>query len=69
MKPKNGWLVRFYGISAIVGYLILNPLYTYILIIYYLLTRFLDNIFKQTRAHPAHKYHVFLSNMNNSIDY
>ena len=29
-------LVWFYGISIIVGHLILNPLYTYILNIYYL---------------------------------
>ena len=28
------WLVRFYGISTIVGYLMPNPLYTYILNIY-----------------------------------
>ena len=26
-----GWLVEFYGISTIVGYLMPNPLYTYIL--------------------------------------
>ena len=30
-------LVEFYGISTIVGYLMPNPLYTYILDIYYLL--------------------------------
>ena len=29
-----GWVVEFYGISTIVGYLMPNPLYTYILIIY-----------------------------------
>ena len=28
------WLVGFYGVSTIVGYLIPNPLYTYILYIY-----------------------------------
>ena len=28
------WLVGFYGISTIVGYLMPNPLYTYILNIY-----------------------------------
>ena len=28
------WLVWFYGISAIVGYLMPNPLYSYILNIY-----------------------------------
>ena len=27
---KIGWLVVFYGISTMVGYLMLNPLYTYI---------------------------------------
>ena len=29
-----GWFIGFYGISTIVGYLMLNPLYTYILNIY-----------------------------------
>ena len=38
-KPFTIWfgLVGFYGISTIVGYLMLNPLYTYILNIYDLL--------------------------------
>ena len=31
-----GWLVGFYGISTIVGYLMPNPLYRYILNIYQL---------------------------------
>ena len=33
---RNVWfgLVGFYGITTIVGYLMLNPLYTYILNIY-----------------------------------
>ena len=38
-----GWLVWFDGISTIVGYLMLNPVCTYILNIY-LLTHFVDNI-------------------------
>ena len=29
-----GWLVMFYGISTLIGYLIPNPVYTYILNIY-----------------------------------
>ena len=35
-KPLSVWfdLVGFYGISTIVGYLMPNPLYTYILNIY-----------------------------------
>ena len=28
------WLVGFYGISTIIGYLMLNPVYPYILNIY-----------------------------------
>ena len=47
-----GW-VGFYGISTIVGYLMPNPLYTYILNIYDLFTHFYD-IFKQARAHFLH---------------
>ena len=39
-------LVRFYGISTITGYLMSNPVYTYILDIYDLLTYFVVNIFK-----------------------
>ena len=37
MKKKKiaySWLVGFHGISTIVGYLMPNPLYTYILNIY-----------------------------------
>ena len=40
-------LVGFYGISTIVGDLMPNPLYTYILNIYDLEKHFVDNIFKQ----------------------
>ena len=36
LDNKAGWL-GFYGISTIVGYLMPNPLYTYILNIYDLL--------------------------------
>ena len=44
-----GWLVRFYGILTIVGYLMPNPFYTYIFTMNDLLhNTFLDNIFKQT---------------------
>ena len=38
------WLFGFYGISTIVGYLMPNPLYTYILNIYDFKTHFVDNI-------------------------
>ena len=38
--------VWFYGISTLVGYLMSNSVYTYILNIYDLLTYFVDNIFK-----------------------
>ena len=31
-----GWLVVFYGTSILIGYLMPNPVYTYILNIYYL---------------------------------
>ena len=39
-------LIGFYGISTHVGNLMLNPVYTYILNIYDLLTYFFENIFK-----------------------
>ena len=46
MYIKYIWfgLVGFYGISTIVGYLMPNPLYTYISNIYDLQTYFVDNI-------------------------
>ena len=44
-------LVGFYGISTIVGYLMPNPFYTYILNIYDLWTHFVDNILKWAWAH------------------
>ena len=47
-KKLVGWLIGFYGISTIVGYLIQNSVYTYILNIYNLQSLFVDNIFKQT---------------------
>ena len=39
-------MVCFYGISAIVGYLMPNPVYTYRLDIYDLLRHFINNILK-----------------------
>ena len=42
--------VGFYGISTIVGYLMPNALYTYILNIYDLWTYFVDNILKRACA-------------------
>ena len=48
-KTASGFgVVGFYGISTIVSYLMPNCLYTYILNIYDLQTRFVDNIFKRT---------------------
>ena len=41
-------LVWFYVISTIIGCLMPNPLYTYILNIYELYTHFLDKVFKRT---------------------
>ena len=43
-------LVGFYGISTIVGYLMPNPVYTYILFV----NTFVDNIFKWAQAHFLH---------------
>ena len=37
METLTEWLVGFYGISIIVGYLMLNPLYTYIAYIKYMI--------------------------------
>ena len=63
------WLVGFYGISTIVGYLMPNPLYTYILNIYIL---FVNTFCCETRL--GHFFYiqlkwfqVFLCNANDSI--
>ena len=48
---KVGWL-DFYGISTLICYLVLNPIYTYILNIYELKSNSLSvTIFKRARAH------------------
>ena len=47
-----GRLVLFYGISALEDYLMPNPIYTYILYIYDLITDILsEKNFKRTRAY------------------
>ena len=61
-----GWL-RFYVISTIVDYLMLNTVYTYILNIYDLFTHFVDNILKPVWA--VIWFQVFLSNLNDSIQH
>ena len=33
-EKENGWLIVFYGISTLIGYLMTNPVYTYTLDIY-----------------------------------
>ena len=61
-------LVRFYGISTIEGYLMPNPLYTYILDIYDLSTHFIDNILKWAWGlflHTVKWFQVFLYNSHN----
>ena len=45
-----GW-VGFYGISTFVGYLISNPVYTYIKYIGFVNKLFAGNILKRSRAH------------------
>ena len=63
-------LVWFYGTSTIKGYLMPNAFYGYISDIYDLSTHFVDNIFKWVWAHFLHTvkwFHLFVSNMNNSI--
>ena len=45
-----GW-VGFHSLSTIVGHLMPNAIYTYILDIHDLKTHFVDNIFKQAWAH------------------
>ena len=51
-------LVWFYGITNIGGYLMPDPIYTYIYIlnIYDLSTHFVDNIFKQAGNHLLHTF-------------
>ena len=50
-------LVRFYGISTIIGYLILNPLYTYILDIYDLVGFYgISTIFHYLMPNPLYTY-------------
>ena len=51
MSTEHIDLLWFYGISTIVGYLMPNPLYTYILNIYDKWTHFVDNIFKRAWAY------------------
>ena len=61
-------LVGFYDISTIVDYLMPNDLHTYILNIYFLLTQFVDNIFKRARAHFLYTvkwFPLLLYNSNN----
>ena len=48
---RHAWLIEFYEISTLVGYLMPNPVYTYILDKYDLLTQFADNIIKRAWAH------------------
>ena len=57
-REKN-WLLGFYGISTLVGYSMPNPVYTYLLDIYDLLSHFEDNIFKQVWAHFCSEWTVF----------
>ena len=57
-------MVWFYGISNIVGYLMPNPFYTYILDILFLITLLNELIF-----HTVKRLHLFLSNTNNSSYY
>ena len=64
-------MVWFYGILTIVGYIMPNPFYTYISNIWYL-KHFVNKIFKRACVHFLHTvkwFHLFLSNMNNSIYY
>ena len=64
-------MVWFYGISTIIGYLMPNPFYTYILnmiskhILWITSLNEPDLIF----LHTVKWFHLFLSNMNNSICY
>ena len=44
---QRSWLVALYGISTLIGYLILNPVYTYK---YRLWTKCVGNIFKRARV-------------------
>ena len=50
-KYKGFSLIGFYGLLTLIGYLMSNPLYTYILNIYDLCTHFVDNIFEWALAH------------------
>ena len=64
-KEKKFGLVRFYAISTIVGYLMSNPQYTYIL---NLETHFVDNIFKWAWAHfLAHRWFYTIKWSSSSI--
>ena len=66
-------LFKFYGISTLEGYLMPNPVYTFISNIYNLLTHFADNIFQQAWVHSflhtLNWFQGFLSNTKNSIYY
>ncbi len=63
-------LVWFGHISTILGYLMLNPLYTYILNIYDLQTHFVDTFFNEPELfflHIVKWFQVLLSNTNSSV--
>ena len=47
----NGWLVVFHGIPTLVGHLMPNPVYKYILNIWFIKQWFGGNFLKWTRAH------------------
>ena len=59
-------LVGFYGISTILGYLMLNPLYTYILNIYickHSQTSLMSSLY------PVKLFLILLNNRNNLVNY
>ena len=63
-------LVWFYGISTIVGYLMPNPFYTYKIYVickHILQITFLNEPELIFFLHVVKWFHLFLSNMNNSI--
>ena len=66
-------LVWFYGISTTGAYLMLNPVYTYILNIYDLWTHFVHNLFKWAWAnsllHTIKWFQILQSNTNYTIQY
>ena len=71
-RRQEGWFVKFYGISALGGYLMLKLIYTNIKSIKLVRKYFEDNILNKPELiclHMVKCFQVLLSKTNNSIQH